>query len=108
LDTVNKEVLSFLFKGELPSQDATRVLPAREQKREKVQLSKEEFGSSSPNQQTNQTQQPKIVETIVRTERKIGRNEQVTIKHVLSGENKSVKYKQAIPLIEKGDWVLVV
>ena len=107
LDTVNKEVLSFLFKGELPSQDATRVLPAREQKREKVQLSKEEYGSSSPNQQTNQTQQPKIVETIVRTERKIGRNEQVTIKHVMSGENKSVKYKQAIPLIDKGDWVLV-
>ena len=107
LDTVNKEVLSFLFKGELPSQDSTRVLPAREQKREKVQLSKEEYGGSTPNQQTNQTQQPKIVETIVRTERKIGRNEQVTIKHVMSGENKSVKYKQAIPLIEKGDWVLV-
>ena len=107
LDKVNKDVLSFLFKGELPSQDATRVLPAREQKREKVQLSKEEYNSSTPNAQTNQTQQPKIVETIVRTERKIGRNEQVTIKHVLSGESKSVKYKQAIPLIQKGDWVLV-
>ncbi len=107
LDTVNKEVLSFLFKGELPSQDATRVLPAREQKREKVQLSKEEYSSSVPNQQTNQTQQQQAVETIVRTERKIGRNEQVTIKHVMSGENKSLKYKQAIPLIQKGDWVLV-
>jgi preprotein translocase subunit SecA len=107
LDSVNKEVLSFLFKGELPSQDATRVLPAREQQREKVQLSKEEYNSSAPNQQTNQTQQQQAVETIVRTERKIGRNEQVTIKHVLSGENKSVKYKQAIPLIQKGDWVLV-
>ncbi len=107
LDKVNKEVLSFLFKGELPSQDSTRVLPAREQKREKVQLSKEEYGSAAPNQHTSQTQAPKVVETIVRTERKIGRNEQVTIKHVLSGENKSVKYKQAIPLIDKGDWVLV-
>ncbi len=106
LDKVNREVLSFLFKGELPSQDATRVLPAREQKREKVQLSKEEYGGSMPNPQTNQTQS-QVVETIVRTERKIGRNEQVTIKHVLSGENKSVKYKQAIPLIQKGDWVLV-
>lgn len=106
LDKVNKEVLSFLFKGELPSQDATRVLPAREQKREKVQLSKEEYSSSAPNQQASQTQQ-QIVETIVRTERKIGRNEQVTIKHVMSGENKSLKYKQAIPLIQKGDWVLV-
>jgi len=107
LDTVNKEVLSFLFKGELPSQDATRVLPAREQKREKVQLSKEEYGGGAASPQANLTQQPKIVETIVRTERKIGRNEQVTIKHVMSGENKSVKYKQAIPLIDKGDWVLV-
>jgi preprotein translocase subunit SecA len=107
LNSVNKEVLSFLFKGELPSQDATRVLQAREQKREKVQLSKEEYSSSAPNAQTNQTQQQQAVETIVRTERKIGRNEQVTIKHVLSGENKSVKYKQAIPLIQKGDWVLV-
>ncbi|OGS74472.1 MAG: preprotein translocase subunit SecA [Flavobacteria bacterium RIFCSPLOWO2_12_FULL_35_11] len=107
LDTVNKEVLSFLFKGELPSQDATRVLPAREQKREKVQLSKEEYGGGATSPQANLTQQPKIVETIVRTERKIGRNEQVTIKHIMSGENKSVKYKQAIPLIEKGDWVLV-
>lgn len=107
LDTVNKEVLSFLFKGELPSQDATRVLPAREQKREKVQLSKEEYGGGATSPQASLTQQPKIVETIVRTERKIGRNEQVTIKHIMSGENKSVKYKQAIPLIEKGDWVLV-
>lgn len=107
LDTVNKEVLSFLFKGELPSQDATRVLPAREQKREKVQLSKEEYGGGATSPQAGLTQQPKIVETIVRTERKIGRNEQVTIKHIMSGENKSVKYKQAIPLIEKGDWVLV-
>jgi len=104
---VNKEVLSFLFKGELPSQDATRVLPAREQKREKVQLSKEEYGGGATSPQAGLTPQPKIVETIVRTERKIGRNEQVTIKHIMSGENKSVKYKQAIPLIEKGDWVLV-
>ncbi|MDP3358762.1 MAG: preprotein translocase subunit SecA [Lutibacter sp.] len=107
LDKVNKEVLSFLFKGELPSQDSTRVLPAREQKREKVQLSKEEYGGGATSPQTGLTQQPRIVETIVRTERKIGRNEQVTIKHVMSGENKSVKYKQAIPLIDKGDWVLV-
>ena len=25
----------------------------------------------------------------------------------MSGENKEVKYKQAIPLINKGEWVLV-
>ncbi len=107
LDRVNKDVLSFLFKGELPSQDANQVTQARERKREKVQLSKEEYHSPTEDTQTNQTQQVQPVETIVRTERKIGRNERVTIKNVMSGENKELKYKQAIPLIQKGDWVLV-
>ncbi len=108
LDKVNKDVLSFLFKGELPSQDANQVSQARERKREKVQLSKEEYSDSSQQDvQTNQTQQQQVVETIVRTERKIGRNERITIKNVMSGENRSLKYKQAIPLIQKGEWVLV-
>jgi preprotein translocase subunit SecA len=107
LEKVNKEVLSFLFKGELPSQDADQVSQAREQKREKVQLTKDDYNSPTSETQTNQTQQPQVVETIVRTERKIGRNERVTIKNVMSGENKTVKYKQAIPLINKGEWVLV-
>ena len=107
LDKVNKDVLSFLFKGELPSQDTNQVSQAREQKREKVQLSKEDYKSPTEGTQTNQTQQPQVVETIVRTERKIGRNEKVTVKNVMTGENKSMKFKQAIPLINKGDWVIV-
>jgi len=107
LDKVNKEVLSFLFKGKLPSQDATQVSQAREQKREKVQLSKADYRSPTEGGQTNQTQQPQVVETIVRSERKVGRNEHVTIKNVMSGENKTLKFKQAIPLIQKGEWVLV-
>jgi len=48
-----------------------------------------------------------VVETIVRERPKIGRNDRVTIKHVMSGENKTLKYKQALPLLDKGDWVLV-
>jgi preprotein translocase subunit SecA len=107
LDKVNKDVLSFLFKGELPSQDANQVSQARERKREKVHLSKEEYSGPADNVQTNQAQQPQVVETIVRTERKIGRNERVTIKNVMTGENKSVKFKQAIPLIQKGEWVVI-
>ncbi|MEN8124646.1 MAG: preprotein translocase subunit SecA [Bacteroidota bacterium] len=103
---VNKDVLSFLFKGELPSQSPQQVSQAREQKREKVQLTKAEFHSPTENTQTNETQQPQITETIVREERKIGRNERVTIKNIISGENKIVKYKQAIPLIQKGEWVI--
>jgi len=107
LDKVNKEVLSFLFKGELPSQSAQEVSQAHEKKQEKVQLSKAEFNSPTQDTQTNQTQAQQVTETIVRTERKIGRNEKVSIKNIATGEAKTVKYKQAIPLIEKGQWVLV-
>jgi preprotein translocase subunit SecA len=104
IEKINKEVLSFLFKGELPSQNAANVSQAREQKREKVKLTKEEFHEST---QTHQTQEKQAVETFVRTERKIGRNEQVTVKNVLTGENKSMKYKQAISLLEQGKWIVV-
>ncbi len=104
IDDINKEVVSFLFKGELPNQNPDQVQQAREQKRDKVNLSKAEFDHNAT--QTNQTQAQQVTETIIRTERKIGRNERVTIKNVVNGTNKEVKYKQAIPLIEKGEWVL--
>jgi len=105
VDNTNKEVVSFLFKGELPNQNPDQVQQAREQKREKVNLTKAEFNHGAA--QANRTQETQVTETIVRTERKIGRNERVTIKNITNGENKEVKYKQAIPLIEKGEWVLV-
>ncbi len=106
LDKVNKEVLSFLFKGEIPNQNAQQVSQAREPQREKVQLSKAEFRNPNEETTSHQTQEQQVTETIVRTERKIGRNERVTIKNVISGESKEVKYKQAIPLIDRGEWVL--
>jgi preprotein translocase subunit SecA len=108
LDKVNKEVLSFLFKGELPTQNASQISEAPVEKREKLNLSKAEVqnmseSSSAPHDRREQ----RVPETIVREERKIGRNEKVIIKNVMSGENKEVKYKQAIPMLDKGDWVLV-
>ncbi|MGB0837470.1 MAG: preprotein translocase subunit SecA [Flavobacteriaceae bacterium] len=109
LDKVNKEVLSFLFKGELPSKNPDQVAEARApQRRENLQLSKADADAGNPNlDRPNQTQQQAPIETIVRQERKIGRNERVTIKEVASGQEKEVKFKQAIPLIESGAWVLV-
>jgi preprotein translocase subunit SecA len=107
LDTVNKEVLSFLFKGALPSKSPQQVSQAKEQVREKVQLSKPDFENSGRESHVNQPQQPQITETIVRTERKIGRNEKVTIKNINNGQSQSLKFKQAIPLISSGVWVLM-
>ena len=109
IDDVNKEVLSFLFKGEIPNQG--NISEAQQQKREALNTSKADVQNSSEqainnarNQQQS-AQQP--IETIVREQPKIGRNERITIKNVMSGEEKVVKFKQAIPLIEKGEWVIV-
>jgi preprotein translocase subunit SecA len=108
VDKINKEVLSFLFKGELPNQDNTQVSEARQQKRERLNTSKADVQNSTEQAISNsRQQQQEPVETVVRETPKIGRNEKVTIKNVMSGEEKEVKFKQAIPLIEKGEWVLI-
>jgi preprotein translocase subunit SecA len=54
-----------------------------------------------------QPQRQQVTETITRERAKINRNDKVKIKNVMSGENKEMKFKLAIPLLDKGDWVLV-
>ncbi|QNM86091.1 preprotein translocase subunit SecA [Polaribacter pectinis] len=108
VDEINKEVLSFLFKGELPAQDRSQISEARQQKRERLNTSKADVQNSTEQAIENSRQQSsEPIETVVREQPKIGRNEKVTIKNVMSGEEKEVKFKQAIPLIEKGEYVLV-
>ena len=112
IDQVNKEVISFLFKGELPQETQNTIQEARVRKQEKLNVQKDEIPNlderSAQNRAAGNTQrQQQVVETIVRDQPKIGRNDRVTIKHVINGENKTVKYKQAEPLLAKGDWVLV-
>lgn len=115
IDKVNKEVISFLFKGEIPQGNQQQVADAGKVRRpkEKLETSKEEIpnmderSAQSRAAGNTQPQQQQVTETIVRERPKIGRNERVTIKNVITGENKEVKYKQAEPLIAKGQWVLV-
>ncbi|EAQ41200.1 preprotein translocase subunit SecA [Polaribacter sp. MED152] len=108
VDEINREVLSFLFKGELPAQDRNQISEARQQKRENLSTSKADVQNTTEQAIQNSRQQSsEPVETVVREQPKIGRNERVTIKNVMSGEEKVVKFKQAIPLIQKGEWVLV-
>ncbi|MCW8982051.1 MAG: preprotein translocase subunit SecA, partial [Altibacter sp.] len=112
IEKVNKEVISFLFKGELPQENQQQIQEAREvRSKEKLSEQKEEIPNmderAAQSRSAGNTQRQQITETIVRDRPKIGRNDKVTIKHVMSGENKTMKYKQAIPLLDKGDWVLV-
>ena len=107
IDKINREVLSFLFKGELPNQANDQISEERKKAGQKLNLSKAAVQNTTEQAISNSRQQPtEPVETIVREQPKIGRNERVTIKNVMSGQEKVIKFKQAIPLIERGEWVL--
>ena len=111
LDGVNKEVISFLFKGDLPQQN-NNIQEAREVKRKQDYIeSKDEIPNSDTlaeqNREAGQTQQRQVTETIVRDQPKINRNDTITIKHVMSGKTESLKYKKAESMIASGEWVIV-
>jgi preprotein translocase subunit SecA len=113
MDTVNRDIISFLFKGALPTQDASNIREARSVRRkERVNTSKEEVLNQDQQAMRQASQQSgrapaEKQETIVRERPKIGRNERVNIQHIVSGEKKTVKFKQAEPLLDKGEWVLI-
>jgi preprotein translocase subunit SecA len=112
IETVNKDVISFLFKGELPQEQQQQIREAKQvRQKENYSEQKEEIQNlderSAQARAAGQTQnKAQAVETVVREQPKIGRNDKVTIKHVLNGQTKTLKYKQAIPLIQKGEWVI--
>ncbi|MEM9143227.1 MAG: preprotein translocase subunit SecA, partial [Bacteroidota bacterium] len=80
IDKVNREVVSFLFKGELPTGNPNEIQEARNVRRPKENLStsKEEIPNSDElaarNRAAGQTQRqrPQVTETIVRERPKIG------------------------------------
>ncbi len=111
LDGVNKEVISFLFKGDLPQQN-NNIQEAKEvRQKEKYTESRDEIknneSASQENREAGQTQQRQITETIVRDAPKINRNDTVTIKHVMSGKTETMKFKKAESMVANGEWVLV-
>ncbi|CAH0335222.1 Protein translocase subunit SecA [Flavobacterium sp. CECT 9288] len=109
IDNVNKEVISFLFKGDLPAQENQRIQEAIDVTPvEDYTTSKDEIVSSeSANQEAMQTQQRQVTETITRDMPKINRNDNVTIQNVANGQTQEMKYKKAESLIASGQWVLV-
>ena len=110
IDSVNKEILSFLFKAEIATDSNKNVKEAGSRKPLKVNTSKDEIPNTEELRQRNRAitnrQQNSPVETIVRTKPKVGRNDKVTIKNIKNGESKTLKYKHAEKLIESGDWLI--
>lgn len=112
LTNVNKDVVSFLFKGDLPNRNNNAVQEAVEvRQKEDYTTSKDEIPNSdelaAQNREAGQTQKQAVTETIVRDAPKINRNDNVTIKHVMSGKTETLKYKKAESMIASGEWVIV-
>lgn len=105
IDKSNKEIASFLFRGQLPSQDESQVQRAQEPQRssyDNLQTSHPELAASGGGD--TQTAPPKAKPAVA--EKKYGRNEQVTLQNIATGEQKAMKYKKAMPLLAKDEWVI--
>ena len=77
LATVNKDIVSFLFKGNIPSQDPEQVREARPQARQdmsKLKVSKPELALAGNTMPVNDTRELQKSQPI-RVEQKIGRND---------------------------------
>lgn len=114
LDGINKEVISFLFKGDLPSQNPNNIQEAREQVQQEEYteskgevLNTDEMAAKAREVSQQSQQRQPVTETIVRDAPKINRNDNVTIKHVMSGKTETMKFKKAESLLATGEWVIV-
>lgn len=115
LDSINKDVTSFLFKGDLPSQNVQQIQDARQQVQQKEQyteskedvLNTDEMAAQARQVSQQSQSRPQVTETIVRDAPKINRNDNVTIKHVMSGKTETMKFKKAESLLSTGEWVIV-
>src|SRR5690606_25320652 len=81
IDEVNKDVISFLFKGELPSETQNTIQEAKVRRQEKLNVQKDDIPNLDERTAQNRSagnmqRQPQVVETIVRERPKIGRNDQ--------------------------------
>ena len=108
---IGREGVSFLVKANLPQQENTevRAAPAPRIKVRNLQERKDDVPAVvTPGEQQyhdpSQNKAPEKTAPIVNTEKVYGRNDKVTIRHMQTGEEKSVKYKQAEPLLRSGGW----
>ena len=108
IDKSNKEIVSFLFKGQLPGQD-TEVRQAQAPNRtnyEELQTSHPELVTSGGGSEAQaQGQAPKRKPVV--KEKSYGRNDVVTIQNLSTGEKKEIKFKKAQPLVSSKQWMIV-
>ena len=113
ISSLNRDIISFLLKGNIPSQNPSIQEAKKSKSIDKLKTSKddvlnsEELAAKQRAIGSNVSKNQQRVETIVREMPKIGRNEKVKLRNVKNGEDKIVKFKIAVPLINSGEWMLI-
>ncbi|CAG5084027.1 preprotein translocase subunit SecA [Parvicella tangerina] len=116
LDNMNKEILSFITKVQLPeAQEKPNVLkpvevrPLQQPDNSNVQTSREDVTQATQqNQQAaNRPQNAPVKKQPAVSTKKYGRNDRVKVLNLRSGETQEMKFKQAESLIVSGAYQLV-
>lgn len=109
IERSNKEIVSFLFKGQLPSQDPNQVQQAHKPERsnlDNLQTSHQELSTGGGGGEPQQAERPKA-QPIVKQGKSYGRNDMVTIQNMTTGEKQEIKFKKAQPMLSSKQWIIV-
>jgi preprotein translocase subunit SecA len=110
MENLNREVAAFLFKGSLPAQEENqKVQQAQAPRRnayDNMQTSHPQLNTSGGGSGEQAQAEPPKRKPMV-AEKKVGRNDVVTIQNIGTGEKQEMKFKKAEALIASQKWILV-
>jgi preprotein translocase subunit SecA len=109
MSKVNKEIISFLARAEMPALQETQATerPVVKEQQPKLQTSRSEVSSDpqeGPEQQAQDGRPAVKIQPVVREEKKVGRNDRVTLFNPVTGEKKEMKFKLAENMMKTGQW----
>lgn len=109
IEKLNREIAAFLFKSQLPAQNPSQLQQARAPQRgayDQARVQEPQLAGSAPASQSAEAPRPKT-QPVVHEGKKYGRNEQVKLQNLATGETVEMKYKKAEALLQSQQWVLV-
>jgi len=114
MEKINRDIVSFLFRANLPSQQANEAhaTPGRQAdpSLEKVSATRND-STLNPNQasnvSTNGGQRSEAKKEPVKVVKKPGRNDKVEVRDLKTGETQVVKFKAAEQKVDQGFWEIL-
>lgn len=114
IEKINRDIVSFLFRGSLPNQQANQAHATKGREADpalnQVSATRRDVTPNphqASNLSTNTAQQTEMKKEPVKVAKKPGRNDKVEIRDLKTGETQVVKFKQAEVKVEQGFWEIL-